>query len=193
MNENAKVQTIFFNGKSIGKSLKEVAVDLIKTEEDDVISRWFHSESDTDLFTWVDLRQNIIKQQLSFHGQIVEWNCLEGIKTGVIIESDLEEDDQPRIKNEKASDLQKSESIQFDGKPLNKSVDLALEILSHIQVEDRFRVQLLSNFRDPENIETMSAHAFMNRFGLALKNQSQKDLSLWEQFRRHWHNIFKKL
>ena len=73
MNEKEKnYSPIFFSGKTIGKSLKEVAVDFIETDSQNVVSRWYHGTQSTDLFTWVDREHNIIKQQLSFNGQIVE-------------------------------------------------------------------------------------------------------------------------
>jgi len=74
-----------------------------------------------------------------------------------------------------------------------KAVDLALEILTHIEeVEDPFRDQLVGNFKDPQNIETMTPQAFLERFGLALKNYQKNDSGFWENFKSRFQTIFKK-
>jgi hypothetical protein len=163
-----KVLSHFFNGKSIGKSLKEMAVDLIKTETEDVVSRWYHAPS-TDLFTWTDRGNNIIKQQLHFNGQVVEWNCLEGIKTGLVIEAELGLKPTYNAEGKMEKD-RVSESIQFDTNPMYNCVELALEILENTGFENEIRVQLIGNFKDPQNITTMDPQNFLDRFGKSLKN-----------------------
>ncbi len=181
------MNTKFFNSKTIGKSLKEVAVDLIQTSSDDVVSRWYHSEQSADLFTWVDKGENVIKQQLSFHGQVVEWNCLEGIKTGLIIEADVE-----GVKSLKPEDDPVSETIKFDDKPHVQSVDLALDILQYVLVADPLRLQLIGNFQEPQDIKNMSSEEFVKRFGLSLKNYQNSDPGFWESCKKTFHSIFKK-
>jgi hypothetical protein len=162
-----KILSQFFNGKNIGKNLKEMAVDMVKTDTEDVVSRWYHAPS-TDLFTWTDRQHNIIKQQLHFNGQVVEWNCLEGVKTGLMIEADLglkaTYNAEGKMEKERIS-----ETIKFDALPMNACVDLALEILEFTQFEDAVRRQLIGNFKDPQNISTMEPELFLKRFGAALK------------------------
>jgi hypothetical protein len=172
----------YFSGKSVGKNLKEVAVDLIKTQSEDLVSRWYHASPGTDLFTWADRRNNILKQQLNYNGQVVEWNCLEGIKTGVIIELEMEDTKESAAR---------SETIKFDSKPQLDSIELALEILKHSPFEDQLRNQLIGNFRDPQNIETMQPDAFLSRFGLALKNYQKTDHGFWQNLRERFRGIFK--
>ncbi len=193
----------FFNGKSIGKSLKEVAVDLIETDSDRLVSRWFHSDMNTDLFTWMDKGQNIIKQQISFHGQVVEWNCLEGIKTGLVVESDFE----VYIPTHSApksgahgkgtvgglgaeSKPQSSETIQFDSNPQMHSIDLALEILNHFEIDSHLHHQLIGNFKDPQNIKTMSPKTFVDRFGISLKEYQTQDPSFWDSVKKKLQSLF---
>jgi len=48
--------------KSIAHSMEEVAVEFIQTHNNEVMSRWLHSEKDADLFIWQDDHKNIIKQ-----------------------------------------------------------------------------------------------------------------------------------
>jgi hypothetical protein len=176
----------FLNGKQVGKSLREIAVDLIKTESEDLVSRWYHGTSNTDLFTWADRCDNIIKQQLNVNGQVVEWNCLEGVKTGVVIELDMENKETPENK------VGTSESIQFDSKPQGYSVTLALEILANVDMDVKLREQLIGNFRNPQNIDSMTPEAFMKRFGLALKNYEKQDSGFWRNLKTRFTAIFNR-
>lgn len=191
----------FFSSRTIGRTLKEVAIDLIQTEHDDVISRWFHSQSETDLYTWVDKRKNILKQQLSFYGQIVEWNCVEGLKTGVIIESDLEvamgENTAPVSRQQTGKGAQAeakpSETIQFDQKPQPRTIALAIDILRNMEDADpHFKLQLVTNFEAPQNMHSMPSEAFIEKFGLNLKNYQTADHGFWASMKTRIRSLFHK-
>jgi hypothetical protein len=181
-------QPHFFNSKTVGRTLKEVAVDVIKTSSVDVLSYWYHSNHDADLYTWVDQRQNVIKQQLSFHGQVVEWNCLEGVKTGFIIEAELDGEQ----KNQEADNLA-SETIQFDSKPHQPSVVIAVEILQNINIEAGVLLQLIKNFAEPKDMNDMSPQEFLDRFGLSIKNYQVEDHGFWQILKKSFNSIFKKV
>ncbi|MBK9294148.1 MAG: hypothetical protein IPM57_06835 [Oligoflexia bacterium] len=170
----------FYNCKTLGKTLKEVAVDLIQTSSEKIVSKWYHSQLNVDLFTWVDRGENVIKQQLSFNGQVIEWNCLEGIKTGVVIEADIE------------GSKETSESIQFDTAPHESAVKLAIEILVYFETDKKLYDQLLSNFKNPQNIKTLSPEEFVKRFGMALRNYQTQDQGFWDSFKKTFQHIFKK-
>ena len=161
----------FFNPKKIGSRLKEVAVDYIENDSKgtrlaaSVLSRWYHSDPDTDLFIWMDDAKNIIKQQLVFRGQVVEWNCLDGMKTGYVIEQEMENKKPKTDQNEPA--MPRSESIQFDKATMGPSVQQALAIIEHLD-DDSLKAQLFANFNNPQNIQTMSPEEFVKRFGQSL-------------------------
>src|SRR4051794_6420331 len=110
----------FFDPVELGKSLKEVATDVIATTHADVVSRWFHSSKDADLFIWMDKNNNIIKQQLSYYGQVVEWNAVEGLKTGHI------------VTDEARDRKQGSEILRFDEVPQVTSIQQATQLLNNI-------------------------------------------------------------
>ena len=177
-----KVLSHFFNGKSIGKSLKEMSVDLVKTETEDVVSRWYHAPG-TDLFTWTDRGHNIIKQQLHFNGQVVEWNCLEGIRTGLIIEADLGLKPTYNAEGKMEKD-HVSQSIKFDKNPMGNCVDLALEILENVEFEKPVRLQLVDNFRNPQNIQNMDPQLFLDRFGMALAGARKPGETVLSRFKK---------
>lgn len=177
-----KILSHFFSGKNIGKNLKEVSVDLVKTETEDVVSRWYHAPS-TDLFTWTDRGHNIIKQQLHFNGQVVEWNCLEGIKTGLVIEADLGLKPTYNAEGKLEKD-RVSQSIKFDRDPMNNCVELALEIIENVEFEKPVQAQLLSNFRNPQSITSMDPQHFLDRFGMALKGARRPGETVLSRFKK---------
>jgi hypothetical protein len=137
----------FFCGKNIGKNTKEVSVDLVETENDKVISRWYQGPN-VDFYTWISSEDNrVLKQQMNFNGQIVEWNSRDGLKTGVTIEDDL---GQSKTYNEEGK-LEKpghiSQSIKFDPSPMTNCVAWAIEILESIPLENNILQKLLVNFK----------------------------------------------
>lgn len=155
----------FFNAQELGDSLKEVATDLLSTTHQEVVSRWFHSTKDADLYIWLDKSQNILKQQLSFYGQVVEWNIIEGVKTGLIIEDE-----------NRGSGMRASEIVQFDSHPQKPPLDQAIELLTHMTAlnEDERR-ELVANFIKSPMSATMDPQEFIDRFGGYLNPPVKKD------------------
>ncbi|MGZ3722240.1 MAG: hypothetical protein ACXVA9_04875 [Bdellovibrionales bacterium] len=154
----------YFNPEELGKSLREVSTDVVKTSRRDVISRWFHSAKDADLFIWMDLKRNIIKQQLSFYGQVVEWNVIEGVKTGHVVV----EENQGRE--------QGSEFLNFDNVPQMTAIDQAISLLNHVPaLQDVERKALAENFRRIGASQNMPAEELIARFGEFLGRPSIKE------------------
>lgn len=124
--ENLRRIPSLFDPKALGESLKEVAIDYIETEDSNLQSRWFQSDCDADLFIWTDVNkkrtktaEEIIKYQLSFFGQIVEWSIFDGVRTGVIIESE--------IQGECAREI-----IEFDKHPQIATLAQARRLISYV-------------------------------------------------------------
>lgn len=161
----------FFNAQELGKSLKEVATDYVATDGHQVVSRWFHSSQDADLYIWQDTKRNVIKQQLSFYGQVVEWNVLEGVKTGVVVEFE----DEGRASS--------SEIVRFDREAQGRPVSQAVELLRHVPaLSDSDREALTANFVSPITASSLPAGEFVERFGSFLKNAPRpqaKSRSFW--------------
>lgn len=128
----------FFDPADLGRSLREVATDVIATTHHDVISRWFHSTKDADLFLWFERESgDLIKQQLSFYGQVVEWNCVEGLRTGLLIETET-----GRVK--------RSEIVRFDQKAQMRPVHQAVQLLAHVEaLPEKERDAIIARFHEP--------------------------------------------
>jgi phage terminase large subunit GpA-like protein len=163
----------FFNAEELGKSLKEVATDVIATTGDQkVISRWFHSSKDADLFIWLDHRQNVIKQQLTFFGQVVEWNVIEGVKTGMIVEE------------EATAKIKASEIVQFDLSPQKAPIEQARALLGCMTaLKEDERTLLVTNFTGIALKHAIDPQEFVDRFGAFLARRPEaKKPSLWARF-----------
>ncbi|MEK7357481.1 MAG: hypothetical protein AAB250_13600, partial [Bdellovibrionota bacterium] len=78
-----------FDAAALGSSFQEVAVDVLRAEKTEFMSRWFRaSRGEADLTIWIDSEKRIVKHQLSFFGQVVEWNPIHGTRTGLIVEEE---------------------------------------------------------------------------------------------------------
>lgn len=145
-----------FNAADLGGSLKEVATNLMPIGDKRVISRWFHSAKDCDLFLWTDREHKILKQQLSFYGQIVEWNIVEGLKTGLVIEDE----------GETRGGVASSEFVRFDPSPQPQPIEQALALLRHVTaLNEREREALSAKFASREVGTNMPAEEMKARFG----------------------------
>lgn len=163
-----------FDPVALGASLKEVATDVIKTSEMDVTHRWFHSAKDADLFIWLDPGKNIIKQQLTFYGQVIEWNIVEGTRTGMILEEDGR-------KPAKASDI-----IRFDDKPQRAPVGQAIAVLQHVAtLNDLERRSLAKNFADSPTTKSISPPEFLQNYGRFSKRKP-RSFRLFDWFRKRF-------
>lgn len=143
-----------FNPQDLGTSLKEVTSGGPEISPEGIVSRWFHSAKDADLFIWSDSQENIIKQQLSYYGKVIEWNVIEGVKTGHVI---LEEG---RERNHG------SEILRFDPKPQMTSIEQAILLLECVTaLKDIERKALAANFLKLSASQTMPPEEFIARFG----------------------------
>ncbi len=168
-----------FNPADIAKGLKEVAVDIIQTEHQEVVSRWFHSNRDADLFIWLDESGRIIKQQFSFNGQVVEWNVVEGVRTGYVYEDE---------RGKKPGDMS-SEIIRFDSAPQKASIAQAIDILNEMkQLPLNERQTLIAHFTAHATHQGVSYGEFYQR--LARPKKSRQTNHFLANLRRRLKKLF---
>lgn len=130
-----------FDPVEVGLAVKEVSAELIyanQKSQDQV--RWFHSAHDVDLFIWCNDRKKVIKQQLAFFGMVLEWNLIEGLKTGWV-------DEDRRTGASRGPGA--SELIHFDEKPVWEVVTRGRLLLAQIiSLESSLGRALDENFSD---------------------------------------------
>jgi hypothetical protein len=128
----------FFDANRLGRSLKEVSSDLLRVEAQDLVGRWFHANDDIDLFIWTDENKRIVKQQLTFLGQVVEWNIVEGTRTGVIIEEEGAESGGTHMD---------AEMIHFDQTAQPHPLGLAMDLIRNTTaLSEPEQKQIIANF-----------------------------------------------
>jgi hypothetical protein len=174
---------ILFNAEQIGKSLREVAVDVIETEGSTILSRWFHSKHDVELFLWTDGEQNVIKHQVTFYGQVVEWNVFEGVKTGVIVEQENMFGNSSD--GDESSDESVSETIQFDKVAEDAAVSRAIVLLSHVsELPEIERKRICDNLKFRVKGEASSNDEFIRRYGEVYGRDQNRRPSFWKRVKR---------
>lgn len=173
----------FFNPEKIGESLKEVSSDLLQTEAQNIIGRWFHSADEIDLFIWMDESKKIVKQQLSFFGQVVEWNIIEGTKTGVVIEEEERVD-------EVGARVKASEVIRFDDRPQVQPLGLAMDVIQNTKaLSFEEQQEVIGNFFRGQRFPKKDDEEFTRRYGRHLEGSAAKS-GLWQRFLRFLERIF---
>lgn len=173
----------FFNPERIGQSLKEVSSDLLQAEAQNIIGRWFHSADEIDLFIWTDENKKIVKQQLTLFGQVVEWNIIEGTKTGVVIE------EEERV-NEGGARVKASEMIRFDDRPQVQPLGLAMDVIQNTPALSFDEQQeVIGNFFRGQRFRKQDDEQFVARYGRHLTSAGTK-LTLWQRFLNFLVRIF---
>lgn len=141
-----------FDAAVLGKSLKETTVRTVKTNIQDIVTVWCHSQHGVDLYYWKDERNNIIKQQMQFHGQIAEWNVIEGTRTGVVIEDE--------------QSAQASSHIAYDEPAMGLTIDQIVGILhAAVSLKESERLALIRNFTESRHFGTLSVAEVLSLYG----------------------------
>ena len=164
----------FISPQKIGETLQEVSAEVLETESEPLMTRWFHSDQDVDVFYWVDSRSNVIKQQVSLFGQVVEWNILEGVRTGL------------RIEVEESGKTEAVTGMHYDQAPLKYAIGQAIGLLSHAhRIHEKDRNALVANFEQNPTMEKMDVKEFYQRFGKT--DKSPENAGFFEKLKK-WLN-----
>ncbi|MCB0350459.1 MAG: hypothetical protein KDD38_04705 [Bdellovibrionales bacterium] len=159
----SKLSAHLFDARELGLSLKEVATDIIKKEDKEIQSHWYHSSKDADLFIWKDHKNNIIKQQISFYGQLMEWNIIEGVRTGLVIEDET-------------TKLNGSALIRYDGELQKQTAQQGIDIVGHVPgLNAQDKIDIISNFIKSPLFSQMSPEEILSRYGIQSKAKTKPE------------------
>lgn len=126
-----QVSPIYLDYAKVGASMIEVGIDYQEIESKQVETRWFRDHSsETDVFIWMNRDRRMIKQQISVMGLVAEWNILDGVRTGVIFESEMSS--MELMENGLTTGDTASEVIHFDKKAQQRTLSAALSILNNM-------------------------------------------------------------
>lgn len=131
----------WFNAEALGATFQQLAIDVVRGETTDFMSRWFRSSGlDADLVIWTDSEKRVLKHQLCFYGQVVEWSPLLGTRTGLVIEEEV-------VLPETGAEV--SEMIRFDETTSKQVVSQAISVLTAISaLSESDRSALIYNLRE---------------------------------------------
>lgn len=146
----------YFDPDEIAKGLREMSVDTITTKNHQIKSYWYRSHTEADLFIWVDNKSSIIKQQFNVYGQVVEWNIIDGIKTGYITEGETLDG---RVLNSQ---------VKYDSNVQVHAVNQALDICQRVEKDVFFdKDQLVKNFLEAPHFGSLSPKEVIQRYGVS--------------------------
>ena len=164
-----------FLSKQIGKSLTQFAAEIVTENNHEILSTWYKGEdgADVDLYIWADKNKNIIKQQINFYGQVVEWNIVDGLKTGVYLDHE----------SSNTTDF-----IKYDFNKQKINIIQAVEILQCIEeISAEIKEELVYNFEKEPTIKSMNPKDFVKKYSLYAKDLGSKGIlkSIKETFLRY--------
>lgn len=151
--EAAKVYDV----AQVAQSFREVAVDVIRGESTEFLSRWYQAaQGDADLTIWWDGEKRVVKQQLCLYGQVVEWNPIHGTRTGLVVEQETG-----------PTEEETSEIVHYDAKLQRGSINQAIALLRVVTaIPEADRALLVYNFRESPKLH---------------KNARERALKAWAQ------------
>jgi len=147
-----KVEVTFLNPRELGETLQKVASNFLDGEKSAYESHWYHSNKDADFFYWLDKNQSIVKQQLIFCGQLIEWSKADGLRTGLVIEDEVNQS------------MGNSPMVHFDQKPQSATIEQGCEILRHVP-NLPLQTEILLRFFQAREKPASSIYLLLKRLG----------------------------
>ncbi len=140
--------SFLYSPERIGTLLEGVGSDLVNLEQKEIQTLWFRSaQTETDIFIWYDKKNSVIKQQVTNMGTIVEWNIVEGIRTGIVLETEI----LPVVEAHPAHpdpEVATSDVIHYDSSVQQQSLQNAIDIVFHAAcIEESMKSKIIQNFR----------------------------------------------
>lgn len=175
--DSRQIVPLVFDEEVLGLSLRELAVDVIRGERMDFLSRWFQSpKQEADLFIWIDTEKRLVKSQLCLFGQVVEWNPLDGTRTGVIVEEEIfgvEDDDV-------------SETIRFDARVQSHVIDQAVRVLRHVPgLGDEERALVIHNLRESPKLHKLARERAIRAWAPRVEDiSSNRRPTFWRRLKK---------
>lgn len=65
-----------------------VSFDVLQVENQSVKSHWYRHEEGIDIYYFQKEDGHFLKVHISFFGQVIEWNPLDGTRTGLVVEQE---------------------------------------------------------------------------------------------------------
>jgi hypothetical protein len=123
--------------KNMAENDAFVSFDVIQYGNSEMRSHWYRYR-DIDLYYFQTTDGDVAKIHITIFGQVVEWNKLDGVRTGLLIEHEGE--------------AGVSEIVQYDARPNTACVKQAMDVLTQARkIEKADRERLLARLGSKAN------------------------------------------
>ena len=112
-------ERFIYSPRNLAKGFVQVSSDIVDTPSTQLEVKWYRSHF-VDLQIWLSKENKVIRQQFSFMGTVVEWNHIQGIKTGMV--EDIKSQSEKRSWSVK---------IIYDESYIEENLEQAMEVLNH--------------------------------------------------------------
>lgn len=103
--------------KTLAQKMNFVSFDMLHIEDQEIKSHWYSHEEGLDIYYFQKEDGSLIKLHVSFFGQVIEWNPLDGTRTGYMVEQ------------EQGSEV--FETVHFDSRTNSESLAQCLVLLEN--------------------------------------------------------------
>lgn len=148
----------YFNAEMAGASLKRVAVDTLHSRGQQIESWLYQNDQGVDLLIWINSDKKIIKQRFNIFGQVVEWNVVEGVKTGMTVDFGYEKQEAHKLED---SDLKarvyggKRAHCVYDERNHPSAVSQVLDVLKWCDIKDELKDRVIHNFQQERKVKVI--------------------------------------
>lgn len=120
--------------KTLAQKMNFVSFDTLQMERQSVQSHWFRHEEGLDIYYFQKEDGRLLKLHISCFGQVIEWNPLDGTRTGLLIEEE--------------QNGEVFETVQYDARANRESVDQSVVILQNASaIDHKIRSELVDLLR----------------------------------------------
>lgn len=117
--------------KTLAQRMNFVSFDTLQMETQSVQSHWYRHEEGLDLYYFQKEDGRLLKLHISCFGQVIEWNPLDGTRTGLLVEE------------EKGGEV--FETVHYDARANRESVEQSVVIVQNANaIDEHLRKELLA-------------------------------------------------
>lgn len=139
--------------KTLAQRMNFVSFDTLQLENQSVRSHWYRHDDGLDFYYFQKDDGRLIKVHISVLGQIIEWNPLDGTRTGLLVEQ------------EQGGEV--FESVHYDSRANTTSVEQGLVVIENANcLASPLREELIRVLKHSESIKKAPQGFFSRIFSL---------------------------
>lgn len=137
--------------KTLAQRMNFVSFDTLELENQSVRSHWYRHDDGLDFYYFQKDDGRLIKLHISVLGQVIEWNPLDGTRTGLLVE------------HEQGGEV--FESIHYDSRANHASLEQGVVVIENANgLASPLREELLRVLQHSESIKKEPQGLFARLF-----------------------------